>query len=90
MLRRVNKNLLFFRQRFCGDGIYIAYFLYLVSEKLEANREGFIRWIQLDDVAPYPEFTPLKIEIVSRILQVSESVQQIISFDMVACPYRYD
>jgi len=70
MLSRIYKNLFFDGENFRGYRVDIAYLFYFVAEEFESNREGFIRRVQFDHIAAYPERTPLEVDVVSAVLDI--------------------
>ena len=79
VLSRIDENLLFHSQRFGRYRVDVADLLYFVAEKLDADAEGFVGRMQLHDVAADPESTSLEIDVISRILDVRQSAEQLIS-----------
>ena len=70
MLGRIYEDLLFDGEDICGYRIYVAYLLYFIAEEFNANRKGFVRRIQLDDVAADSECSSLKVDVVPGVLDV--------------------
>ena len=64
MLRGVYKDLFLLGEDISADRVYVADFFNLVAEKLESNRERFIRRVQFDNVSADPEFASLEIKII--------------------------
>ena len=84
VLSRIYENLVFNSENFCRYRIYIAYVLYFIAEEFNADREGFVRRMQLYHVAADPKRPSLKVDIVSAVLDIRQSPQQVVSVAMVA------
>jgi len=73
VLGRIYKELFFDGQNLAGYRIDIADFLYAIAKKFDSNRKRFIREVQLNYVPTNPEFAPLKVDVISGVLQVCKS-----------------
>ncbi len=84
MLSWIYKDLFFNGEDFRGYGIYITYLFYFITEKFDADSKGFIRRIQFNHIAADSKCPPLEVDIISGVLDVGQSAEQVVSAQMVA------
>ena len=87
MLGGIYEDLLLLGQGLAGEGIYVAYCLNRIAEEIKADRKGFIRRVQLDHIASNPECPTGEIDIVSCVLQICQSSEQLVPFHGITDPY---
>ena len=84
MLGGVYEDLFLDGEGLGGDGVYVGYLLYAVAKEFDADGEGFVGGVQLDDVAADAERASLEVDVVSRILDIREPAKEVVPVEGIA------